>query len=77
MFSYGPGLRHRYSDSLRALRSGDPILVGGETFRTRQDLPWGPRSLLCDEYRVSFPGVKRLGRGFDRPPQLALRLKKE
>ena len=38
---------------------------GGEIFRTRPHRPWGPRSLLCNEYRVSLPGVKRSGRGVD------------
>jgi hypothetical protein len=28
-------------------------------------------------YGVSFPGVKRPGRGVDHPPHLAFRLKKE
>jgi hypothetical protein len=30
---------------------------GGEIFRTRPDLPWGPPSLLYSGYRV-FPGGK-------------------
>ena len=42
--------------------------VGGEIFRTRPDRPWGPPSLLYNGYRVSFPGVKRPGRGADHPP---------
>jgi hypothetical protein len=57
----------RYSDSLRAGRSGDRIPVGGEIFRTRPDRPWGPTSLLYNEYQVSFPEVKWLGRGVDHP----------
>jgi hypothetical protein len=40
----------------------------GEIFRTRPDRPWGPPSLLDCGYRVSFPGVKRAGRGVDHPP---------
>jgi hypothetical protein len=28
----------------------------------------GPPSLLYNGYRVSFPGVKRMGRGVDHPP---------
>ena len=32
----------RYSDWLRAGRSGDQIPVGGEIFRTCPDRPWGP-----------------------------------
>ena len=34
---------------------------------TRPDRPWGPHSLLYNEYRVSFPGVKRPKRGVDQP----------
>ena len=41
--------------------------MGGEIFRTRPDRPWGPFSLLYNGYRVSFPGVKRPGRGVDHP----------
>ena len=41
------GFRSRYSDCLRAERSGDRIPVGrGEIFRTCTDRPWGPPSLL-------------------------------
>ena len=32
---------------------------GGEIFRARPDRPWGPPSLLYNEYWVSSPGVKR------------------
>ena len=56
---------------------GDRTPVGDEIFRTRPDRPWGPCSLLKNWYRVSFPGVKRSGRGVDHSPHLALRLKKE
>ena len=41
------------------------ITYRGETFRTRPDWPWGPPCLLYNGYRVSFPGVKRPGRGVD------------
>jgi hypothetical protein len=51
--------------------------LGGEIFSTRPDRPWCLPSLLYNGYRVSFPGVKRLGRGVDHPPHLAPRLKKE
>ena len=56
-----PGQLSRYSDSLRAGRSGDRIPVGGAVFRTRPDRPWGPPSLLYNGYRV-FPGGES-GRG--------------
>jgi len=55
----------RYCDSLLAGRSGDRKPGEEEIFRTFQDRPWGPHSLLYSGYRVSFPGVKRLGRGVD------------
>ena len=41
---------------------------GGEIFRTRPNRTWGPPSLLYNEYGVSFPGVKRLGRGVNHSP---------
>jgi len=56
----GPGWLSRYSDSLRAGRSGVRIPVRGEIFHTRLDRPWGPPSLLYNEYRV-FPGDKAAG----------------
>ena len=63
-----PGLHIRYSDSLQDRRSGDRIPVGGENFRSCPDQPRGPTSPLYDGYWVSFPRVKRPGRGFDRWP---------
>jgi hypothetical protein len=44
----------------------------GVEFRTHPDRLWGPPSLLHNGYRVSFPGVKRPGRGVQhRPPSSA------
>ena len=40
----------------------------GEIFRTRLDWPWGPRILLYNGYRISFPEIKRLGRSIDHSP---------
>ena len=40
---------------------------GGEIFHTHPDRSWGPVSLLHNGYRVSFPGVKRPGRGDEHP----------
>ena len=59
-FPSSPGKLSRYSDSLRAGRSGDHIPVGGKIFRTLPDRPWGPLSLLYNGYRV-FPGRKEAG----------------
>ena len=39
-----------------------------EIFCTRQEGPWGPPSLPYNAYHVSFPGVKRPGRGNHPPP---------
>ena len=36
-------------------------------FRTRPGQSWGPLSYLCNEYRFSFPGIKRPGRGVVLP----------
>ena len=48
---------------------------GGEIFRTCPEQPWGPTSLLCDEYRVHFSGVKRPGPGVDHPPSFSAEVK--
>ena len=42
--------------------------LGGEIFRTSPDRPWGPHNLLFSGYRLSFPGVKRPGRGVNHSP---------
>ena len=68
MLIWGPGYLSWYSDSLRAGRSRDRTLVGGEILRTRPDLPWGSPSLLYNGYRLSFPEVKRPERDVDHPP---------
>jgi hypothetical protein len=47
----------------------------GEIFCTRPDQPWGPPSLLYKGYRLSFLGVKRLGRGVKHPPQSSTEVK--
>ena len=56
----GPGYLSRHGDSLRVVRSGDRIPVGGEIFRTRSDRPFGPPSLLYNGHRV-FPGGTVVG----------------
>ena len=40
---------------------------GGEVFRTPPDRPWSPPTFLYSGYRVSFPGLKRPGRGVNHP----------
>ena len=44
---------------------GIPLGGGGEIFPIRPNRPRGPRSLLYNSYRVSFPRVKRPGHGVD------------
>ena len=39
----------------------------GKVFRNRPDRPWGLPSLLYNGYRVSFPELKRPGRGTNHP----------
>jgi len=57
----GLGQRSRYSDSLRAGRSGDRISVGPNLFSA----PIHPAPYT--KGTGSFPGVKRPRRGFDHP----------
>ena len=37
--------------------------------------PWDPPSLLYNGYRVCLPGIKRPGRGVNRPPQSSAEVK--
>ena len=46
-----------------AVRGSNPC--EGEVFCTRPDRSWGLPSLLYKGYRVSFPGLKRPGRGVE------------
>jgi hypothetical protein len=55
----GPGIESRF----------------GKVFCTRPDWPWGSPSLLYNGYSVSFPGVKRPGRGVKQPPQSCAEVK--
>ena len=64
---YGPGWLSRYSDSLRAGRSGDRIPVGARFSAPVQTSP-GAYPASCTMGTGSFPGVKRPGRGADHPP---------
>jgi hypothetical protein len=50
-------------------------LSGGEILCTLPDEPWDLPSLLYNGYRVSLPGVKQAGRGFDHPTQSSAKAK--
>jgi hypothetical protein len=64
------------TDFLKIIKSNFlSIRPVGEIFRTCPDRPWGPPSLLYNGYRVSFPGVKRPGRGVDHPPSSSAEVK--
>jgi hypothetical protein len=57
----------RYSDRLRAGRSGNQIPVGARFFAHVKTGP-GAHPASCTMGTGSFPGVKRPGRGADHPP---------
>ena len=48
---------------------------GGVICLTGPNQPWSPPSLLYNWYRLSFAGVKRLGRGVDHPPASSAEVK--
>ena len=66
----------RYMDSLRAGRSGDRVPVGGDFSAPVQTAP-GPTNPPIQWVPGLCRGVKRPGRGFDHPPHLGSKLKKE
>jgi hypothetical protein len=72
----GPGYLSRYSDWLRAGRSGDRILVEARFFAHVQTGP-GTHPTSCTMGTESFPGVKRPGRGADHPPLSSAEVRKE
>ena len=67
------GHRERLFKQIYLLEVGRDSSVGTETRYGlgSPDRPWGSPSLLYDVYRVSFPGVKRPGRGVDHSPSSA------
>jgi hypothetical protein len=73
----GPKWISRYSDSLRAGRSGDRARGGGGDFSHPSRLDERPTLTAIKWTMGLFPEVERLGRSVDRQPHLAPRLKKE
>ena len=69
----GPEYLSRYSDSLRAGRSGNRIPVGTRFSALVQTGP-GAHPASYTMGTGYLPGVKRPGRGVDHPPHLAPRL---
>jgi hypothetical protein len=67
--------RSLYSDSLRALRSGNRIPVGARFFVPVQTSCGAHLASCTNGYRESFPGVKRAGRGVDHPPPSSVEVK--
>jgi hypothetical protein len=70
----GPGWRSRFSDLLRAGRSGDPILVGA---RFSAPVRTGPEA-HPHPYTVgtgSFPELERPGHAVDHPPPSSTEVK--
>jgi hypothetical protein len=68
------GSRSRYSNSLRAGRSGDRIPVVARFSAAVQTGP-GAHPASYTMGTGSFPGVKRSGRGVDYPPSSSARIK--
>ena len=69
-----PGWLSRYSDSLRAGRSGDRMPMGA---RFSAPVQTGPRAQPAS-YTMGtgpFAGQKRQGRGFDHPPPYSAEVK--
>jgi hypothetical protein len=66
----------RYSDWLRAGRSGDRIPVGVRFLAHVQTGP-GAHPASCTMGTESFPGVKRPGRGANHPPPSSAEVENE
>ena len=70
----GPGLRNRYSDSLRAGWSGDQIPVGAR-FSAPVQTGHGAYSASYAMGTGYFPAVKQPGSGVDHPPPSSAEVK--
>jgi hypothetical protein len=68
------GIARRYSDWLRAGRSGNRIPVEARYFAHVQTGP-GAHPASCSMGTGTFPGVKRPGRGADHPPPSSAEVK--
>ena len=70
----GPGLRSRYSDSLRDGRSRDQILVGARFSTSIQTSP-GAHPASYTMGTGTLPGVKQPGHGVDHPTPYSAEVK--
>ena len=71
----GPGLLSRYSDSVRAGRSGDQISVGARFFAPVQTGPGAHPASYTMATGSCFPVVTGRGRGVDHPPSSNAKVK--
>jgi hypothetical protein len=72
MLMHQPIRRHRLATGWTG-RGSNP--GGEEIFRTYPDQSWGPPSVQYNGSRVSFPGVKRSGRGVNHPSPFSAEVK--
>jgi hypothetical protein len=72
----GPGYLSRYSDWLRAGRSGNRFPVGARFLAHVQTAP-GAHPASCTMGTGTFPRVEWPGRGADHPPPSSAEVKKE
>jgi hypothetical protein len=63
---YNESLPEKRSRYMNTLQSGSNA-GGVDIFCPRVERQWSPLVLLCNVYRVSFPGLKRPGNDVERP----------
>jgi hypothetical protein len=65
LFNQNRNMSNFIERTARELNPWNRIPVGSDIFHNRPDRPWGPPSLLCNDYRV-FSGGK--AGGANHPP---------